>query len=109
MRAGCPSRSGQSCAGPHRSGGTPSPTTRREGAGRMVQEGRGRGRGDCVADVAGEWPLRAIAELIGTRREDRRKIFEWSTQMIGYDDPEYDVEPMAASAELVGYAWNMAE
>jgi cholest-4-en-3-one 26-monooxygenase len=29
--------------------------------------------------------------------------------MVAYDDPEYDLEPLEASTELVGYAWNMAE
>jgi cholest-4-en-3-one 26-monooxygenase len=83
--------------------------TLRERAARIVHEARKKGSGDFVEDVACELPLQAIAELIGIPQEDRGKIFEWSNQMIGYDDPEYDVEPIAASAELVGYAWNMAE
>ncbi|NIH79553.1 cytochrome P450 [Amycolatopsis viridis] len=83
--------------------------TLRERAARIVHEAKRKGSGDFVEDVACELPLQAIAELIGIPQEDRRKIFDWSNQMIGYDDPEYDVEPIAASAELVGYAWNMAE
>ncbi|MBB2939140.1 cholest-4-en-3-one 26-monooxygenase [Amycolatopsis bartoniae] len=83
--------------------------TLRERAARIVHEAKLKGSGDFVQDVACELPLQAIAELIGIPQEDRRKIFDWSNQMIGYDDPEYDVEPIAASAELVGYAWNMAE
>lgn len=83
--------------------------TLRERAARIVYEARKKGSGDFVEDIACELPLQAIAELIGIPQEDRGKIFEWSNQMIGYDDPEYDVEPLAASAELVGYAWNMAE
>ena len=47
------------------------------------------GTGDFVTDVACELPLQAIAELIGVPQEDRKKIFEWSNQMIGYDDPEF--------------------
>ncbi|MDQ0380170.1 cytochrome P450 [Amycolatopsis thermophila] len=83
--------------------------TLRDRAARIVHEAKKKGSGDFVEDVACELPLQAIAELIGIPQEDRRKIFDWSNQMIGYDDPEYDVEPVAASAELVGYAWNMAE
>ena len=83
--------------------------TLRDRAARIVHEAKKKGSGDFVEDVACELPLQAIAELIGIPQEDRRKIFDWSNQMIGYDDPEYDVEPIAASAELVGYAWNMAE
>ncbi|WP_179956725.1 cytochrome P450 [Amycolatopsis anabasis] len=81
----------------------------RDRAAKIVHEARKKGSGDFVADVACELPLQAIAELLGIPQEDRLKIFDWSNQMIGYDDPEYDVEPVAASAELVGYAWNMAE
>ncbi|WP_019807535.1 cytochrome P450 [Saccharomonospora halophila] len=75
----------------------------------IVRTAREKGSGDFVADVACELPLQAIAELLGIPQEDRGKIFEWSNQMIGYDDPEYDVEPITASAELVGYATAMAE
>ncbi|WP_026454043.1 cytochrome P450 [Saccharomonospora iraqiensis] len=75
----------------------------------IVRTAREKGSGDFVADVACELPLQAIAELLGIPQEDRGKIFDWSNQMIGYDDPEYDVEPITASAELVGYATAMAE
>ncbi|GAB3489309.1 cytochrome P450 [Amycolatopsis cihanbeyliensis] len=81
----------------------------RDRARQIVEQAKAKGSGDFVADVACELPLQAIAELLGIPQEDRGKIFDWSNQMIGYDDPEYDVEPIAASAELVGYAWNMAE
>lgn len=83
--------------------------TLRDRAQQIVHTAKKKGSGDFVADVACELPLQAIAELIGIPQQDRLKIFDWSNQMIGYDDPEYDVEPIAASAELVGYAWNMAE
>ncbi|GAB3576918.1 cytochrome P450 [Amycolatopsis endophytica] len=83
--------------------------TLRDRAARIVHEAKKKGSGDFVEEVACELPLQAIAELIGVPQEDRRKIFDWSNQMIGYDDPEYDVDPLSASAELVGYAWNMAE
>ncbi|MBB4684840.1 cytochrome P450 [Amycolatopsis jiangsuensis] len=83
--------------------------TLRERAERIVSEARKKGSGDFVTDVACELPLQAIAELIGVPQEDRLKIFDWSNQMVSYDDPEYEVEPLTASAEIVGYAWNMAE
>lgn len=76
---------------------------------RIVAEAKEKGSGDFVADVACELPLQAIAELIGVPQEDRDKIFDWSNQMIGYDDPEYDIDPKVASAELIGYSWNLAE
>ncbi|WP_020657935.1 cytochrome P450 [Amycolatopsis benzoatilytica] len=83
--------------------------TLRERAARIVSEAKKKGSGDFVTDVACELPLQAIAELIGVPQEDRQKIFDWSNQMVAYDDPEYEVEPLTASAEIVGYAWNMAE
>ena len=41
-----------------------------------------RGSGDFVTEVACELPLQAIAELLGVPQEDRRKLFDWSNQMI---------------------------
>ncbi len=78
-------------------------------AGRIVEAALAKGTGDFVTDVACELPLQAIAELIGIPQSDRRKIFDWSNEMISYDDPEYDRDPMAAATELLGYAWTMAE
>jgi cholest-4-en-3-one 26-monooxygenase len=81
----------------------------RDRAERIVADAKAKGTGDFVTDVACELPLQAIAELLGIPQEDRLKIFDWSNQMVGYDDPEYEIEPITASAEIVGYAWNMAE
>ena len=80
-----------------------------ERAERIVHEARSKATGDFVTDVACELPLQAIADLLGFPQEDRRKIFDWSNEMIGYDDPEYDVDPETAAAELLGYSMEMAE
>ncbi|MEU2042378.1 cytochrome P450 [Nocardia niwae] len=79
-----------------------------ERAERIVHEAKERGGGDFVEQVACELPLQAIAELIGVPQSDRRKLFDWSNQMLNYDDPEYG-DPAMASTEILGYAWNMAE
>ncbi|SDJ11838.1 cholest-4-en-3-one 26-monooxygenase [Lentzea albidocapillata subsp. violacea] len=76
---------------------------------RIVAEALEKGSGDFVTDVACELPLQAIAELIGIPQDDRRKIFDWSNQMIAYDDPEFEIEPLTAATELLGYSWTMAE
>ncbi len=81
----------------------------RERAERIVQEAVERGSGDFVSEVAAELPLQAIADLLGVPQEDRRKLFDWSNQMLGYDDPEYGVDPELASVEILGYAMAMAE
>jgi cholest-4-en-3-one 26-monooxygenase len=75
----------------------------------IVHEAKEKGSGDFVTQVACELPLQAIAELLGIPQDDRHKVFDWSNQMIAYDDPEYTIDPQAASIELLGYAWNMAE
>jgi cholest-4-en-3-one 26-monooxygenase len=67
------------------------------------------GTGDFVTDVACELPLQAIAELIGVPQEDRKKLFQWSNQMIGYDDPEFAEAGAMAAMELIGYSMAMAE
>ena len=54
---------------------------------RIVQTLSTEGTGDFVTDVACELPLQAIAELLGIPQDDRRKIFAWSNEMVGYDDP----------------------
>ena len=54
-------------------------------------------------------PTIASIERLDLGEADRRKIFAWSNEMIGYDDPEYGGDSQAAAAELVGYAMIMAE
>jgi cholest-4-en-3-one 26-monooxygenase len=76
---------------------------------RIVADALAKGSGDFVIDVAAELPLQAIAELIGVPQDDRRKVFDWSNDMVGYDDPEYVGDPAAAAAELIGYSMAMAE
>lgn len=68
-----------------------------------------RGTGDFVEEVAAELPLVAIANLLGVPLEDRKKLFEWSNQMLAYDDPEYNGDPEAASIEILTYFMALAE
>ena len=79
-----------------------------ERAQRIVTAAKESGGGDFVEQVACELPLQAIAELLGVPQDDRHKVFDWSNLMLNYDDPEYG-DPVVASAEILGYAWNMAE
>ena len=67
------------------------------------------GAGDFVRDVACELPLQAIAELLGVPQEDRGKIFEWSNQMIAYDDPDVEGDGEQASFEILSYFMEVAE
>jgi len=68
------------------------------------------GAGDFVEQVSCELPLQAIAGLLGVPQEDRDKIFRWSNEMTGGEDPEYaDIDPAMSSVELIQYAMQMAE
>jgi cholest-4-en-3-one 26-monooxygenase len=67
------------------------------------------GRGDFVEQVSCELPLQAIAGLIGIPLEDRKKIFDWSNQMVADDDPEFAHHDGRNSAmELIMYAMQLA-
>jgi len=81
----------------------------KERANKIVQTALENGTGDFVSDVACELPLQAIAELIGVPQEDRHKLFTWSNDMVGYDDPEYQGDGETAAAEILGYSMLMAE
>jgi cholest-4-en-3-one 26-monooxygenase len=76
---------------------------------RIVRAALDAGTGDFVTDVACELPLQAIAELLGVPQQDRGRIFAWSNALIGYDDPEFAEQTLAAAAELLGYAMRLAE
>ena len=74
----------------------------------IVKEALAKGEGNFVEDVAAELPLQAIADLLGVPQEDRKQLFDWSNEMIAYDDPEYSIDPETAAAEILGYAMGMA-
>ena len=76
---------------------------------KIVATALAEGTGDFVTDVACELPLQAIAELLGVPQEDRHKIFAWSNEMVGYDDPDYEGDGETAAAEILGYSMVMAE
>jgi cholest-4-en-3-one 26-monooxygenase len=82
--------------------------TMKERAESIVKEAVARGDGNFVQDVACELPLQAIADFIGVPQEDRRKLFEWSNQMLSYDDPDVEGEPDMAAAEILGYSMQLA-
>ena len=65
-------------------------TGRTRGARRADRRAGGRkGSGDFVRQVARELPLQAIAGLLGVPQEEREKLFDWTNQMIGSEDPEF--------------------
>ena len=61
-----------------------------------------RGAADFVTAISAELPLVVIAELLGVPNEDRHRMFDWSNQMIGSEDPEYQNADDAAQVGLDG-------
>ncbi|OBG86309.1 steroid C27-monooxygenase [Mycobacterium sp. NS-7484] len=75
----------------------------------IVAKAAQKDTGNFVDDIAVGLPLLAIADLIGVPEEDREKVFNWSNAIINTDDPDFDADPTMANAELMGYAYTMAE
>ncbi|MCV7314371.1 cytochrome P450 [Mycolicibacillus parakoreensis] len=75
----------------------------------IVAEAAAKGSGNFVDDVAMKLPLLAIADLIGVPEADREKLFHWTNLIMNTDDPDFDCDPAVANAELMGYAYTMAE
>ena len=80
-----------------------------ERARQIVAKAAAEGSGDFVEQVSCELPLQAIAGLLGVPQEDRMKLFHWSNEMVGDQDPEFARnDAMGASVELITYAMQMA-
>lgn len=80
-----------------------------ERAQRIARAASANRSGDFVQQVSCELPLQAIAGLIGVPLGDRRKLFQWTNEMIGDDDPEFeDVDALASAGELMLYAMRLA-
>lgn len=75
----------------------------------IVAEAAAKGSGDFVDDIAKKLPLLAIADLLGVPEADREKLFHWTNLIMNTDDPDFDCDPAVANAELMGYAYMMAE
>jgi len=80
-----------------------------ERARRIVTDAATAGSGDFVRQVAGELPLQAISALLGVPHEDYDKLFDWTNNMIGSDDPEFaGNDALTSAGELMWYAMQLA-
>jgi cholest-4-en-3-one 26-monooxygenase len=80
-----------------------------ERARRITAVAAAEGSGDFVRQVACELPLQAIAVLLGVPLEDYDKLFDWTNNMIGSDDPEFaDNDALTSAGELMWYAMQLA-
>ena len=83
----------------------------RELARRIVDRVAPRGECEFVSEVASELPMQVICEMVGVPEEDRRRIYDLSNLLIGFDDPEYQKsreQGMQASIEMFVYASKLA-
>lgn len=81
----------------------------RERANAIAETAAREGSGDFVEQVSCELPLQAIAGLMGVPQDERKKLFDWSNQMVGDMDPEFESnDAIGASIELIMYAMQMA-
>jgi cholest-4-en-3-one 26-monooxygenase len=80
-----------------------------ERARRIARQAAAEGSGDFVRQVACELPLQAIAGLLGVPTAERERLFDWSNQMIGSDDPEFaDHDSLTSAGEMMWYAMQLA-
>ncbi|MFG1931455.1 cytochrome P450 [Mycobacterium sp. NPDC048908] len=75
----------------------------------IVSAARKKQSGNFVDDIAMGLPLLAIADLLGVPEADREKLFHWTNLIMNTDDPDFAADVIAANAELMGYAYNMAD
>ncbi len=76
---------------------------------RIVADAATSGSGDFVAQVSSELPLQAITGLLGVPDEDQAKLFHWTNEMVGDEDPEFaESEALASAGELMWYGMQLA-
>ena len=82
-----------------------------ERARRIVTDAVAAGSGNFVDQVASQFPLEVIGDMLGIPAEDRQKIFDWTNQMTGAEDVDLareDNNPEAAAAEVLMYSMGLA-
>ncbi len=82
-----------------------------EQARRIVTEAVASGSGNFVDQVASQFPLEVIGDMLGIPAEDRQRIFDWTNQMTGAEDEDMareDNDPEAAAAEVLMYSMGLA-
>ncbi len=75
----------------------------------IVADAAERNFGNFVDDIAMRLPLLAIADMLGVPEHDREKLFHWTNSIMNTEDPDFESDYVAANAELMGYAYTMAE
>ncbi|WP_421843043.1 cytochrome P450 [Mycobacterium sp.] len=66
-----------------------------------------RGAAEFVTEIAMHLPMLLICELMGVPAADQEKIFDWSNQLVGFDDPGYS-DPEASQVQIAMQMWMYA-
>ncbi|MFI0452526.1 cytochrome P450 [Actinomadura sp. 6N118] len=83
----------------------------RDIAHQLIDAVAAKGEADFVKDISAPLPAYVICELLGAPVEDRDRIYHWSNQMIGFDDPEFSGSReigKQTAAEIFAYAGELA-
>jgi len=78
---------------------------------RIVADAVAAGSGNFVDQIASQFPLEVIGDMLGIPAEDRKKIFDWTNQMTGAEDADLareDNDPEAAAAEVLMYSMGLS-
>ena len=59
-----------------------------------------KGEADFVEDFTAPLTLSVLADMLGVPRSDWRKMFEWTNQIAGSSDPEYQIEGDDSGAQM---------
>jgi len=75
-----------------------------------------KGEADFVEEFTAPLTLSVLADMLGVPRSDWRKMFDWTNQIAGSSDPEYQIEGDDSGAqmritldEMFGYFTEMVE
>ena len=71
--------------------------------------GRARRRATSSRTSPPSCRSRRSPNLLGVPQEDRGKLFEWSNQMMSYDDPEVEGDQAVAFMEILAYSMALAD
>jgi cholest-4-en-3-one 26-monooxygenase len=81
----------------------------------LIETMRGREEIDFVTDFAAPLTLSVLADMLGVPREDWKRMFEWTNQVAGSSDPEYQIRDTAqetmevARDEMFAYFMTLVE
>ena len=78
---------------------------------RIVADAVAAGSGNFVEQIASQFPLEVIGDMLGIPADDRKKIFDWTNQMTGAEDADLareDNNPEAAAAEVLMYSMGLS-